>query len=157
MKEYQGGCCCGAIRYRLAGLPMFVHCCHCRDCQRQTGSAFVMNALIEAERIALLQGAVQRRALPTSSGRPHIAHYCPECGTTLWSDYGARKVMLFVRVGTLDEPAALPPDVHIFTRSRLPWVDISGGAPRFEVYYDMAALWPAESLRRREAVLGKGR
>ena len=86
-----------------------------------------------------------------------LAWFCAECGTTLWSDYGARKVMLFVRVAALDEPAALPPDVHIFTRSRLPWVELSGGAPGFEVYYDMAALWPAESLRRREALLGEGR
>ncbi len=136
---------------------MFVHCCHCRDCQRQTGSAFVVNALLEADRIVVLQGAPAQRMLPTSSGRPHIAHYCAACGTTLWSDYGAREVMLFVRVGTLDEPADLPPDVHIFTRSRLPWVEVSGGAPGFEVYYDVAALWPAESLRRRETLLGKGR
>jgi hypothetical protein len=136
---------------------MFVRCCHCKDCQRQTGSAFAVNALVEADRIERLRGTPQRRALPTSSGRPHIAWFCAECGTTLWSDYGARKVMLFVRVAALDEPAALPPDVHIFTRSRLPWVELSGGAPGFEVYYDMAALWPAESLRRREALLGEGR
>lgn len=157
MKMYEGGCSCGAVRYRMAGPPMFVQCCHCKDCQRQTGSAFVMNAVMEADRIELLCGAPASRALPTSSGRPHIAAFCADCGTTLWSDYGARKVMLFVRVGALDDPEALPPDVHIFTRSRLPWVEIASGAPEFAVYYDMAALWPAESLRRREALLGKGK
>ena len=118
----EGGCACGAVRYRLASAPMFVHCCHCRDCQRQTGSAFVLNALIETDRIALLAGAPEPVAVPTDSGRPHDIYRCPACQTALWSDYGGRPTLRFVRVGTLDEPAALPPDVHIYTRSKLPWV-----------------------------------
>ena len=153
----EGGCACGAVRYRLASAPMFVNCCHCRDCQRQTGSAFVLNALIEADRVTLLAGAPECVPVPTDSGRPHDVYRCPQCRTAVWSDYGRRGVMLFVRVGTLDDASALPPDAHIFTRSKLPWITLPAGVPAFEVYYDMKALWPAESLARRQAILGPGR
>ena len=111
--DLEGGCACGAVRYRLGSAPMFVHCCHCRDCQRQTGSAFVLNALIETDRISLLSGDPAALAVPTDSGRPHEIYRCPACQTALWSDYGGRPALRFVRVGTLDQPAALPPDVHI--------------------------------------------
>ncbi len=150
----EGGCACGALRYRLASAPMFVHCCHCRDCQRQTGSAFVLNALIEADRVIRLKGAPEAVPVPTDSGRPHDIYRCPTCRTAVWSDYGRRGVMLFVRVGTLDDPAALPPDVHIYTRSKLPWIRLPDGVPAFEAYYEMSKLWPAESLARRRAILG---
>lgn len=149
-----GGCSCGAVRYRLRAAPMFVHCCHCRDCQRQTGSAFVINALIETDRIAVECSTPEPVAMPTESGRPHDIHRCPVCQVTLWSDYGRRPSLRFVRVGTLDDPAALPPDVHIFTRSKLPWIRLPEDVPAVEVYYEMQALWPAESLRRRRAILG---
>ncbi|MGH6915392.1 MAG: GFA family protein [Geminicoccales bacterium] len=152
--DLEGGCACGAVRYRLGSAPMFVHCCHCRDCQRQTGSAFVINALIETDRIALLAGAPEPVGVPTDSGRPHDIHRCRACKTALWSDYGGRPALRFVRVGTLDDAAALPPDVHIFTRSKLPWVRLPEGVPAFEVYYDTKALWPAASLERRRAILG---
>jgi hypothetical protein len=148
----EGGCACGAVRYRLTSTPMFVHCCHCRDCQRQTGSAFVLNALIEADRVTLLSGRPESIGVPTDSGRPHDIHRCPTCRTALWSDYGRRRVMLFVRIGTLDEPTALSPDVHIYTRSKLPWVGLPPGVPAFEAYYDMEKLWPAGSLERRRAL-----
>lgn len=131
---------------------MFVNCCHCRDCQRQTGGAFAINAMIETDRIEV-RGEMVSFCMPTDSGRPHDVWRCAACGTTLWSDYGRRGVMSFVRVATLDDPTALTPDAHIFTRTRLPWVEVSG-APSFEVYYDMATLWPAESLARRRALLG---
>jgi hypothetical protein len=140
---------------------MFVHCCHCTDCQRQTGSAFVLNALIESDRVEMLQGEAREYPQPTDSGRPHVIHRCPQCGTALWSNYGGRREILFVRIGTLDEPSALPPDVHIYTRSKLPWVtlgsDVSGattGRPAqvFDAYYDSSKLWPPESLARRKAI-----
>lgn len=153
----EGGCACGAVRYRLTSGPMFVHCCHCADCQRQGGSAFVINALIETDRIEVLSGELKPTPMPTESGRPHLVYRCAACGTTIWSDYGDRKVMSFLRATTLDDRAALPPDVHIFTRSKLPWVRLPDGARAFEVYYDMAAEWPAESLARRAALLGPGR
>jgi hypothetical protein len=150
----EGGCACGRVRYRLRSAPMFVHCCHCRDCQRQTGSAFVINALIETDRITLLSGDPVPVAVPTESGRPHDIYRCRHCQTALWSDYGGRPALRFVRVGTLDDPAALPPDVHIFTRSKLPWIKLPETVPAFDVYYDMQALWPLTSLERRRAILG---
>jgi hypothetical protein len=148
----EGGCACGAVRYRLKTGPMFVNCCHCRDCQRQTGGAFAINALIETDRIEV-RGEMVSACMPTDSGRPHDLWRCAACGTTLWSDYGRRRVMSFLRVATLDDPTALTPDAHIFTRTKLPWVEVTG-APAFEIYYDMATLWPAESLARRRALLG---
>ena len=151
--ELPGGCACGAVRYRLTWAPMFVHCCHCLDCQRQTGSAFVLNALIEADRVVLLAGEPQPLAVPTDSGRPHRIFRCPRCQVAVWSEYGGRAQVRFVRVGTLDTPAALAPDVHIYTRSKLPWVTL-GATPAFEAYYDTAKLWPAASLARRRAVFG---
>jgi hypothetical protein len=150
----EGGCACGAVRYRLSAAPMFVHCCHCRDCQRQTGSALVLNALIETDRIAMLAGAPVPIRVPTDSGAPHDIYRCPACQTALWSDYGGRPALRFVRVGTLDEPAAVTPDVHIYTRSKLPWIALPAGKPAFTEYYDMQALWPAASLARRRAIPG---
>ena len=150
----EGGCACGAVRYRLRSAPMFVHCCHCRDCQRQTGSAFVINGLIETDRITLLSGDPKPVSMPTESGHPHEIHRCSACGTAVWSDYGGRSALRFVRVGTLDDPATLPPDVHIYVRSKLPWVALPEAISAFDAYYDPQALWPAASLERRRAILG---
>ncbi len=153
-RNLEGRCACGAVAYRLAGEPMFVHCCHCRDCQRQTGSAFVINALIEADRVALLSGEPVAVPVPTDSGRPHDIYRCPACQVAVWSTYGGVKAIRFVRVGTLDEPAAVTPDVHIYTRSRLPWVRLPADVPAFEAYYSAKELWPAASLARRRAAIG---
>ena len=153
-EELTGGCSCGAIRYRLRSAPMFVHCCHCTDCQRQTGSAFVLNALIEADRVELLSGAPEPVTMPTESGLPHDIYRCPKCRVAVWSTYGGRTKIRFVRVGTLENAAALPPDVHIYMRSKLPWVMLPAGVPAFEAYYESQKLWPADSLARRRAVLG---
>ena len=151
---FDGGCACGTLRYRMRSGPMFVHCCHCKDCQRQTGTAFVLNALIEADRVDVLSGEPRLSAMPTDSGRPHSVFRCAECGTAVWSEYGGLTKLRFVRVGTLDEPARLAPDVHIYTRSKLPWVRLPEGVPAFEAYYSSRELWPAESLERRKAVIG---
>jgi hypothetical protein len=153
---FEGGCACGAVRYRLASQPMFVNCCHCHDCQRQTWTAFVINAIIETDRIELLSGAPEPAAVPTDSGRPHDIYRCPDCRTALWSDYGGRPALRFVHVGTLDDPSALSPNAHIFTRSKLPWVGLPADAPAFDIYYDMKTLWPTDSLERRRAILGQG-
>ena len=152
--DLAGHCACGSVRYRMKTGPMFVHCCHCLDCQRQTGSAFVLNALIEADRVELLAGEPVRFEMPTDSGQPHGIYRCRACGTALWSEYGGRSAIRFVRVGTLERPSALAPDVHIYTRSKQPWLKLPEGVPSFEAYYDSKVVWPAESLVRRRAVLG---
>ena len=151
----EGGCTCGAVRYRLTDAPMFVHCCHCTACQTETGSAFVLNALIESDRVETIAGAPEPLMTPSESGRGQQIWRCPDCKIALWSNYGgAADILRFVRIGTLDEPGALPPDVHIYTRSKLPWVRLPDGAPAFEAYYDSKTLWPASSLERRKALFG---
>jgi hypothetical protein len=152
--RFDGGCACGAVRYRINSAPMAVHCCHCRDCQRQTGSAFVLNALIEAARVEILSGAPARFEMPTDSGQPHGIYRCPTCGTAVWSEYGGRSSLRFMRVGTLDDPQALAPTVHIYTRSKQPWVTLPANVPAFSAYYDSKQVWPAESLARRQALFG---
>jgi len=149
-----GGCFCGAIRYRMTSAPMFVHCCHCLDCQKQTGGAFAINAIIERDRIVLDDGAPEPICVtvPTESGRPHDIYRCPTCQTALWSDYGRRGNQAFLRVSTLDEPHAVVPDVHIFTRSKVPWVGLPEDARVFDVFYKLDQEWPADSKARREAL-----
>jgi hypothetical protein len=147
----EGGCSCGAVRYRLAGDPLFVHCCHCLNCQRQTGSAFVVNVLIEAERVEIVAGTPQAVDVPRDDGSAQEIFRCPDCQVALYSRYGHSRVY-FVRAGTLDDPASVSPDVHIFTRSKLPWVVLPEGVPAFEVYYDTSELWPADSLERVRAL-----
>ncbi|MBL8551570.1 MAG: GFA family protein [Hyphomonadaceae bacterium] len=153
----EGGCACGAVRYRLASGPMFTNCCHCRDCQRQTGSAFVINALYETDRIELLNGEPKPYRMPTDSGRPHDIYRCAACGAAVWSDYGGRPYLRFVRVGTLDDPTAIAPDAHIFTRTKLPWVVLPEGAPAFEIFYEMDKQWSPEGLARRKAASEKAK
>ena len=153
MTTREGGCFCGKVRYRLKAEPMFVHCCHCRDCQTQSGGAFAVNALIETTNIELLSGAPGPVSMPTGSGRPHDIYRCPACKTALWSDYGRRPALRFLRVMTLDDHDAVQPDVHIFTRSKLPWVKLPEGARVFDLYYDMKKEWPEASLARRRAIL----
>jgi hypothetical protein len=148
----EGGCACGAVRYRLASDPLFVHCCHCLNCQRQTGSAFVVNLLIEADRVELLAGDPQPVDVPRDDGSSQRIFRCPACKVAIFSEYGRPEVR-FVRGGTLDEPSSVSPDVHIYTRSKLGWVTVPESVPAFEVYYDSKALWPAESLERLRAVL----
>ena len=148
----EGGCACGAIRYRLASEPMIVHCCHCSNCQRQTGSAFVINLLIEADRLEEVAGTAQPVDVPRDDGSVQRIFRCPRCQVAVFSEYGRPEVR-FVRGGTLDDPADIAPDVHIYTRSKVGWVTVPQGTPAFEMYYDPKQLWPAESLRRLEAVL----
>ena len=148
----QGGCACGHVRYRLTARPMFVHCCHCRDCQRQTGTAFVINALIEADRIEM-EGNPQPVSVPTDSGKSHRIFRCPRCQTAVWSEYGGLEKLRFVRAGTLDEPSMVSPDVHIYTRSKLPWVKLPADVPAFEAYYKASQVWPKDALERRRRIL----
>jgi hypothetical protein len=143
-----GQCFCGAIRYRLHGAPMFVHCCHCRDCQRQSGSAFAVNGIIEADRIEIVEGTPSPVRMATDSGYPHDIYRCGECLSALWSDYGGRTWLRFLRLATLDDPGAFAPDVHIYTRSKLPWLTLPEGARAFDAYYDRRIEWPDESQRR---------
>jgi hypothetical protein len=146
----EGHCTCGAIRYRVTSRPLFVQCCHCRWCQRETGSAFAINAMIEAERVQLLQGEPEVVNTPSNSGRGQNITRCPTCRIALWSNYaGAGDAVHFVRVGTLDDPDRLAPDIHIYTCSKQPWVILPAGVPAVPEYYAAKQHWPADSLERR--------
>ena len=149
----EGGCACGAVRYHLTSEPLFVHCCHCLNCQRQTGSAFVINVLIEADQVTLLAGEPVPVAVPRTGGKSQRIWRCPTCQVAVYSTYTSPRIR-FVRAGTLDDPAAVEPDVHIFTRSKLPWVTLPESVPAFPAYYDTKKLWPAASLERLEALTG---
>jgi hypothetical protein len=148
----EGGCSCGAVRYELESEPLFIHCCHCLNCQRQTGSAFVINLLIEADRVAVLGSAPEPVEVPRDDGTTQRIFRCSTCQVAVFSEYGL-PTLRFVRAGTLDHPTDISPDVHIFTRSKVGWVAIPETAPAFEIYYDTQALWPAASLERLAAVL----
>ena len=147
----EGGCSCGAVRYRLASAPLFVHCCHCLNCQRQTGSAFVINLLIEADRVELLAGEPQPVDVPRDDGSVQQIYRCPTCEVALYSQYTYPEVR-FVRAGSLDEPRGITPDVHIFTKSKVDWVVLPESVPAFEIFYDMDEQWPAASLERVDAI-----
>ena len=147
-----GGCTCGSVRYRMAVPPLFVHCCHCRWCQRETGSAFVINALIEADRIGLLSGELEIVNTPSESGEGQKIHRCPKCKIAVWSNYaGSGDAIYFLRVGTLDHPDKVPPDIHIFSSSKLPWVTLPADVPAVPEFYRLSDSWPAESLDRYRA------
>ncbi len=152
----EGGCDCRGVRYRMETAPLFVHCCHCRWCQRETGSSFALNAMIEADRVTLLAGEPELVDTPSASSKGQVIARCARCRIALWSHYaGAGRQVSFVRVGTLDDPDALPPDIHIFTESKQPWVVLPSGAPAMAGYYDRKQHWPADSLARRSALLAK--
>jgi hypothetical protein len=150
----EGGCDCRAVRYRLQTAPLFVNCCHCRWCQRESGAAFALNAMIETDRVINLGVEPEIVDTPSQSGLGQKIARCPRCRVALWSHYaGSGPVVTFVRVGTLDNPDLLPPDVHIFTASKQPWLVLPAGTPAFAEYYERERLWPAESLARRQAIL----
>jgi hypothetical protein len=152
----EGGCDCGLVRYRMETAPLIVHCCHCRWCQRETGASFALNAMIEADRVTHLGADPEIIDTPSNSGKGQKIARCHKCRIAIWSNYaGAGPIIRFVRVGTLDEPDQLPPDIHIFTASKQHWFELPSGVPSVPGYYDRELYWPAESLERRERVMPK--
>ena len=155
---HDGGCACGYVRYRMTSQPLIVHCCHCSWCQRQNGSSFAVNALVEADRVQLLHGDVVEVNVPSPSGKNQRISRCPNCQVAVWSYYlilfgGIGDLVRFVRVGTLDDPSRMPPDVHIYTSSKQPWVTLPPDALAVEESYVSEEVWPKKSLERRAALM----
>jgi hypothetical protein len=151
-----GHCTCLTVRFALRSAPLIVHCCHCRYCQRESGASYALNAVIESDRVALLKGAPESVMTPSASGKGQKIARCPTCRVALWSTYaGAGDALRFVRVGTLENPDLLPPDIHIYSESKQPWVVIPAGARSVPQYYRRSEVWSPESLARRERHLGK--
>jgi hypothetical protein len=153
---HEGGCACGKVRYRLTSAPMFVHCCHCTECQRLSGSAFAVNAPIEMDRVMLLAGEPQAQVVPTDTGRTQTILRCADCGVALWSHHPElRESIALIFTGTLNDARAFAPGAHCSTRSKQPWVVLPFGVQAAEGHYDLEACWPPESLKRLAAALGQ--
>ena len=154
-EKLEGGCTCGTVRYRLSCAPMITHCCHCSWCQRETGSAFVINAVIESTEVELLASPPQIILTPSNSGRGQMVARCPKCHVAMWSHYPtAREAAAFIRVGTLDDKSAITPDVHIFRSSAVPWLALTDGKPAFDEFYpDRLAIWGPDALDRWEKLM----
>src|SRR5579863_4324761 len=149
MEQQEGGCACGAVRYRLTAAPLIVHACHCRDCQRLSGSAFALNLWIERRYVEANDATLRTTMVPAGSGKPQEIFRCAACGSALWSKYHAAPGdTVLLRAGTLDAPETVTPDVHIFTRSKLPWLDLPADVPAFATFYKLAELWPDASRER---------
>ena len=149
-----GRCGCGAVTYSMASKPIFVHCCHCTECQRQTGASYVLNAMIEADRVECT-GPVTEHVLPTPSGKGQIITRCADCGVAVFSNYLSREGKLrYIRVGTLDDPSLCPPGVQIFTSSKQPWVTLTEDIPAFEEFYSFDKVWPQDALDRWRVLFG---
>ncbi|RLL95653.1 hypothetical protein CFD26_103067 [Aspergillus turcosus] len=171
----EGGCACGLIRYRLETRPLVVHCCHRTSCQRETGTAFALNAVIESTLVTLLppaqptvpgsaqgaakpagpvvqaEGQVEPEMIltPSESGKGQNIARCPSCHVAVWSNYsGAGPFCRFVRVGTLDEAWRVGPEVHIYTASKRGFFSLGDSIPQFEGFYPKEEVWRKESLER---------
>ena len=155
-KPQEGGCTCAQVRYTLLQAPMIVHCCHCTWCQRETGSSFALNALVEAAAVQLMRGTPKLVNTPSNSGYGQEIMRCPSCEVALWSHYSAaRRAVSFVRIGTLDHPGLFPPDIHIFTAAKQPWIELNDSIPSVDGYYRRSEVWPAASMERYQRALGK--
>jgi hypothetical protein len=150
----EGGCTCRHVRYRLIGAPMIVHACHCRWCQRETGTVHALNAVYEAERVVHTGAEPEIIDTPSASGKGQKIARCPKCKVAIWSNYSQSGALSrFVRVGTLDEPDRLPPDIHIYTSSKQPWVSLPSAAKAVSEFYNPADVWSPESRERWRTML----
>ncbi|MEJ2127335.1 MAG: GFA family protein [Woeseiaceae bacterium] len=161
-ETHEGGCACGHVRYTVESEPLIVHCCHCSWCQRQNGSAFAVNALVEADRVKLLQGDVVDIEVPSPSGANQRISRCPNCQVAVWSYYlvmrgGIGELVRFIRVGTLDDPGSMPPDVHIYTSTKLPWVVLPPGDLAVDEYYVTEEVWSEDSFKRLKALIASAK
>lgn len=150
----KGGCSCGEVRYELKDEPMIVHGCHCTWCQRETGSAFAVNAVVETANVSLHSGEPEPIITPSQSGKGQTILRCPTCRVAVWSHYSnAGRKAAFIRVGTLDHPHGVEPDIHIFTSTKRPWVVLPEGARSVAEFYNPRDIWPETSLKRWAAMM----
>lgn len=147
-----GRCTCGEVGYRLTDTFLVTHACHCTWCQRESGSAFALNGMIETRHIEVTRGAPVAVELPSASGKGQRVMHCPSCGVALWTQYhGAGPRFAYVKLGTLDDTTQVAPDVHIFTSTRQPWLALPEGVPAYEGFYRRSELWRPEAYARFQA------
>ena len=131
MTRIEGGCLCGAVRYSSEAEPLMQVICHCKTCQKNSGSAFSMNVAVPQDSLVVEgEGDPLRRYEDRSgaSGQPFYRYYCGECGSHLYSHGAAYGAIAFIKAGTLDDATWLAPSAHIWVAEKLPWVDIPAGA-----------------------------
>jgi hypothetical protein len=155
-KTLEGGCGCGAVRYRLTDEPILVNNCHCTLCQRQTGTGSAVNAFIENDRLEQLSGELSEYEFETGSGGIQTVIRCARCGTPLWSYYPrlGRKAAA-VRVGTLDDPSAVKPDAAVHVADKPAWAALPEGVPAFEIGYSPAEILPEGRFARLKALIAR--
>lgn len=128
-----GGCLCGGIRYEVSGAPVFSLFCHCRDCQRQSGSGYIAAMRVPAANFRVVCGTLKLFRKPGDSGNAVSRAFCPDCGTTLFIRVAGAEVV-GVRAATLDDPSGFRPDAHVFAKSAQPWDHLDPDVPQFDTY-----------------------
>jgi len=150
-----GKCSCGDVRYEIRGEPLVTQACHCDDCQRTTGSAFVIHIIIYEEDFQIT-GETQMGLGPTGSNAGCELHSCVSCGVIVWVRYRYHKVpVIAVRAGTLTQPQAVEPQAHIFTSRKLPWMRIPTDVPSFTEGVDRSQVWSKESIARYDGLASR--
>lgn len=126
--EHTGGCQCGSVRYAVSGEPMHVAICHCIDCRKSSGAPMVAWAMFTADQFALTQGEVTT----FNSSGASMRNFCPRCGTGLFfTNADNLPGIIDVQAATLDDPDALPAQVHIQTAERIGWMAQAHTLPEF--------------------------
>ncbi|MBK6707942.1 MAG: GFA family protein [Sphingomonadales bacterium] len=126
-----GGCNCGAVRYQIEGNPVVVAQCHCKNCQRQSGSAFSVNLMVPVAGVTSTGELAVYEDRDTRSGNAVYRKFCGKCGSPIFSDLAEGNGMTIVKVGTLDDPAPFAPVVSVWTSTKMPWVELPQGQRGF--------------------------
>jgi hypothetical protein len=129
--EYEGGCHCGASRYHCTSEPELTFYCHCRDCQRTTGSPYSMELMVADDGFEI-EGSLSSYVVTGDSGKPVTRWFCSACGSGIYLESAADPGYVFLKVGSLDDASWVKPDVHIYTAAKQPWTHISDGLPEYE-------------------------
>lgn len=144
-----GTCVCGASSFELEQEPLFTQACHCRHCQRATGSAFMLSLVMEQVNLKLLRGQLKTYDFCGGSGQHYDLNTCADCGTALWANRrGQTRGLAYIRAGTLNDLDGIKPQAHIYTQSKLSWLQLPTDIPAFEGLYRMEQLWPPASIAR---------
>jgi hypothetical protein len=129
-----GGCLCGAVRYASAGDPIFSLQCHCRDCQRSSGTAYVAAMRVPAADFRITRGAPKRYVSTSEAGNRVTRAFCGDCGSPLFIQVSTRPDLVGLRVGTLDDPSGFQADADIFVKSAQPWDHMNPALAKYPTY-----------------------
>ena len=129
--EYEGGCFCGSVRFSCTAEPAFSFYCHCSDCQRTGGGPFAVGLMVPSESFNV-RGDLQAYTTIGSSGQEVHRHFCPRCGSGIYLETAAVPGNVFLKAGVLDDAGWVKPEMHIFTVTKQPWLDLADSLPQYE-------------------------